>query len=230
VASLKDSEAEGGGALVLAAFAPELSGFERVLGPGLVGRVGERAVRAAAVGVGLVASAAGAALALERVRPALAILVGTCGVYPGKGARLGQPVVSRRLVLVEPAVVEGRAALPDIVPRELFADEGLGRVLAALGAPLVDVATTVAVTTDDRLAETLGGSGEVEHLEAFAVASACAGAGVPFVAVLGVANLVGSRGRSEWRANHLAAGGEAASLVLRWLAADAPRASPAGES
>ncbi|MGO8999782.1 MAG: MYXO-CTERM sorting domain-containing protein [Polyangiaceae bacterium] len=66
-----------------------------------------------------------------------------------------------------------------------------------------------------RLAESSGAA--VEHLEAFAVATSCAAAGVPFAAVLAVANAVGAVGREQWRAHHAAAGRAAASVVERWL-------------
>ena len=92
---------------------------------------------------------------------------------------------------------------------------------AGAGGRSVDVATTLGVTTDDALAEALarGARCEVEHLEAFAVAAACAAASVPFAAVLGVANMVGSQGREQWRKNHRAASDAAIALTLAWLRA-----------
>jgi hypothetical protein len=70
------------------------------------------------------------------------------------------------------------------------------------------VATTLAITTDDDVAAAMGDSvqADVEHLEAFAVGRACELAGVMFSAVLGVANIVGARGREQWRENHVRVG------------------------
>src|SRR5258708_194041 len=183
--------------LVLAAFEPELSG------------VSTRA--RAAVGVGLSAAGGGTARALLEHRPKRALLVGTCGAYPGAGLALLDVVVAQRVHLVEPAVVEGRAAF---APSSALAIE-----VASLdvGARRVDVATTLAVTTDDALARALrDASGcDVEHLEAHAVAVACAAAGVELAIVLGVANIVGAGARDEWRAHHAAASEAVARVVNR---------------
>ena len=81
------------------------------------------------------------------------------------------------------------------------------------------VATTLAITVDDaaaaRIAE--GAGADVEHLEAHGVAIACAARGVPLAVVLGVANLVGARGRAEWLAHHERAEAAAGKRVLAWL-------------
>ena len=63
---------------------------------------------------------------------------------------------------------------------------------------------------------------EVEHLEAFAVATACARARVPLAVVLGVANRVGSRAREEWLHHHQAAGKASTDVVAAWLRRGAP--------
>ena len=84
------------------------------------------------------------------------------------------------------------------------------------------MATTLSITTDDdvarRLAESTGA--EVEHLEAFAVARACALAGVAFTTVLGIANLVGASGRAQWRENHERAAAAACATI------GSPRGAP----
>src|SRR5262249_24414081 len=88
-----------------------------------------------------------------------------------------------------------------------------------------DVATTLAITTDDDLANLVGDtlSCEAEHLEAFAVAAACARAAVPFAALLGIANRVGASARQEWLRHHLGAGRAATDAVTAWLRRGAPR-------
>jgi nucleoside phosphorylase len=92
------------------------------------------------------------------------------------------------------------------------------------GARAVDVATTLSITTDDALARRVGEAlgCEVEHLEAFAVAAACSAERVPVIAVLGVANRVGSAARDEWRRHHASAGKAATDVVAAWLASGAP--------
>ena len=47
------------------------------------------------------------------------------------------------------------------------------------------------------LAESVGA--DVEHLEAFGVATACAREHIAFGVVLGIANIVGANAREEWR-------------------------------
>jgi futalosine hydrolase len=209
--------------LVVAAFAPELEGFEETLGGAATGDpAAPRRVFARPVGIGLVGAACGATRALEAERPRAVVMTGTCGAYAGSGLSIGDVVVGRCVWLVEPAVVLGQAAFPDPVPVRVEAHAPMAAAFAAAGARAVEVATTLAVTTDDGLAARLATCGAVEHLEAFAVASACEAAGVPFAAVLGVANSVGSSGRAEWRAHHAVAGRAACDVVARWILAGAP--------
>jgi nucleoside phosphorylase len=96
----------------------------------------------------------------------------------------------------------------------LDADPSLVAALVAAGGHACEIATTLAITTDDALAAAVFASGcAVEHLESYAVAAACARLSIPFVAVLGVANRVGSSAHSEWKRNHEAASQNAASVV-----------------
>jgi nucleoside phosphorylase len=213
-----------GGILILSAHLPELSGLGAILGGGLSGTSGSYTVQARAVGIGLAASATGAALALRSFEPRAALFVGTCGAYAGRGLAVGEVVVAGRIRLVSTAVAEARGAFPAPMRTELDATGPLSEALATKGARLANVATTLAITTDDALAARASGHAgcDVEHLEAFAVAEACAQAEVPFAAVLGVANLVGSSARDEWRENHRSAGHAAGALVAAWLDQGAP--------
>jgi futalosine hydrolase len=211
--------------LILAAFAPELAELEAILpvqGEALASEVGGILVCVATVGIGLVEAAIGTGSRLRAGKPRAVVLIGTCGAYPETELSIGDVVVARSALLVEPGVVLGRAALPEAMIARVNALGPITGELAARGARVVDVATTLAITTDDTLARELATRGEVEHLEAFAVASACAKETVQFAAVFGVANRVGSRGRSEWRTHHRAASGAAASHVRRWIEAGAP--------
>jgi nucleoside phosphorylase len=107
---------------------------------------------------------------------------------------------------------------PDTSLRDGLVSSGAG--LPALAAQAADVATTMAVTVDDTVAQRIAASGaQVEHLEAHGVATAAAQFGVPFAAVLGVANTVGSRAREEWRQHHRAAADAAVQRVVAWLLA-----------
>ncbi len=177
-------------------------------------------------------AAAGAATRLAALRPRGVVLVGTCGAF-GEALALGAVAVANRLVLAEPAVARGEAAYPEPMSIELCADRALGEGLVASshgGAKRVDLATTLAVTTDDPLATRLAAftSCQAEHLEAYGVAAACAAHGVPFITALGVANRVGSSGRAEWRQNHRTASAAAIDVLVAWIGAGAPGLAPRG--
>ncbi len=215
------AKVDGSGLLVMAAFSPELDAFAPLLGASMSAPVGDLPVSAVAVGIGLVAAAIGAARALDRLAPRAVVLVGTCGAYPSSGLRALDVVVARAVLLVEPAAVMGAVALPEPMSTRLDANAAMSASLASAGTTTVDVATTLGVTVSDDLATRLGGLAAVEHMEAFAVATACALRGTPCAAVLGVANRVGATGRSEWRKNHAAAGRAVGSVVTRWLEAGA---------
>jgi futalosine hydrolase len=193
--------------LLLAAFPPELESAPAEL-------------RTAAVGIGLVDAAIGTAK-VARDRPAgskHAILVGTCGAYPGSGLAIGDVVVGSRVFLADAGVSLGHGALVGSMGAPLALDASLRARLAG-GAREVDVATTLAITTDDALAASLARTTAcaVEHLEAFAVARACQDAGLSLAVVLGVANEVGSRGRAEWQQNHRRAAANAIAYVVDGL-------------
>lgn len=210
--------------VVAAAFAPELEALRARFGAGSVARVGALEVAFREVGVGLVAAAVGARALFDATRPRALVLVGTAGAYPARDLAIGDVVVARRAIVASASEALGAGALVAPMARAHDAEPRLVSGLASLGAPIADVATTLALTTDDalagRLADATGAS--LEHLEAFAVAAACASCGVPFAAALGVANVVGARGRDEWRAHHLSASAVAGELVARWLEVGAP--------
>jgi nucleoside phosphorylase len=63
---------------------------------------------------------------------------------------------------------------------------------------------------------------EAENLELFPVAHASLSSGIPFAAVLGVTNLVGSTGRPDWLKYHRDAAIAAAEVVVTWLHNGAP--------
>lgn len=212
--------------LVVAAHPPELAGLAALLGESLEGVVGAVHVATEAVGIGLAAAAVGTSIAIESHAPRCVVLVGTCGAYARRGADLaiGDVIVAERVHLVASAAVESRGAFPAPMLVATKTDDALSGALAADGGRRADVATTLAITTEDDLANLIGDSlrCETEHLEAFAVASACARAKVPFAAVLGVANRVGSRARDEWLRHHLDAGRGATDVVASWVRRGAP--------
>jgi len=209
--------------LLVASYAAELAGFRNLIGDGPVGEVAGLKVIAKPVGIGLVSASTGSTARIEAVEPRAVVLVGTCGAYPGAPFSPNDVVVVRVVSLVDPLVEEGRAAFPDPMSERIDAHAAMRAALAASGSPLADVATTLAITTDDALAEQLGQAtgADVEQLETYGVASACASLNVPFACVLGVTNVVGSGGRSQWRDTHVTAAEAACRCVAHWLHAGA---------
>jgi nucleoside phosphorylase len=182
--------------LLVAAYAPEL---------------GAHAGRA--VGVGLVAAAAGTERAIAEERPARLVLVGTAGALPGSGLAIGSIVVVARAHLI----VRPGEYVPGILSSLAEADAAWARACAdQLGAPLVTVASGIGITSSDDEARRLATSAEVEHLESFAVLSVARDR-VAATAVLAIANTVGADAHAEWRANRerAEAAAIAAALALR---------------
>jgi nucleoside phosphorylase len=206
--------------LILAAFDPELAPLRAALGDSLRGRFGGQVVEARKTGVGLPAAAIGATLHITEIAPRAVVLIGTCGAYAQAGLAVGDVVAADTLRLVDPASLDGATEFPEPMAVAAKAHGPLAAALAGAGARPSCVATTLAITVDDAVAEKIarGSGADVEHLEAHGVAMACAARGVPFGAVLGVANPVGASGRAAWRAHHREAEAAAAECVLRWLA------------
>ncbi|MBX3188483.1 MAG: hypothetical protein KF819_15820 [Labilithrix sp.] len=194
-----------------AAWEPELSRFRAL------SRGDDRFV-VEPVGVGLVEAAIGLTRCILRHEPSHALLIGTCGAFE-EAAPLGSVVTASGASLVDRSLLARASELPPPMPSRAAFDAALHDALVAAGARSVHIANTVGITVDDALAAELGGSGDVEHLEAFAFARACAAAGLACGVALGVANRVGSRGRDEWKATHERASARAAEVAYDALAA-----------
>lgn len=185
---------------------------------------GARGIRFHSIGVGPVEAALGAAESLAK-ETSVAILVGTCGVFPGVDLRVGQAVCVERSILSASDVGAGRSYVPGPAQLVSRADERLVASLAEAGLPRVGSATVPAITRDAASAEALrAASGmEVEHLEAHAFLRAAERRGVPAACVLGIANVVGPTAHEEWKTNAASAAAAAAEALLPWLEARLPR-------
>ena len=203
--------------LVVAAWQPELRGLGRRLRDAR-----GRRVECVVVGVGPVEAALGTARALRARRPSALILIGTAGVYRTVVRRppVGQVVVARRIRFVSIGTARDLAYFPGPMPLAVQVDAVLRSQLArAAGAPVADVACPPAITRSAAAAAALAADSRatVENLEAFAVGRAAAEAGVPFAAVLGVANEVGPRAHAQWTAHGAEAAAGACAAVRAWL-------------
>lgn len=179
------------------------------------------------VGIGPVDAAVGTTCSILRHAAENVVLLGTCGAFPESGLVAGDVVVGTEVAFVEPAVVEERAAMP-YAASALALDGAMLAYARSEGARPVAIANTAAITIDDALASRLASQGQVEHLEAYGVAQACARASIGCTVILGVANAVGARGREEWRANHVMASARAAEIA--WRVLDATKTSTTRQS
>ncbi|WP_394828465.1 hypothetical protein [Pendulispora albinea] len=232
--------------LILAAFAPELAPFSepyrqsaRAVGIGLV-------TAAHATGALLAShpafrsdhphpsypSPSSPPSAPSRLSPQSlsVLLVGSCGVYPARPAAdparsrpgIGSVIVAERVVLVDSASVLGHAAVPEPMGARAEVDRTASTRFVEQGCIPAVVGSTLGITTSDSLAHALAerGGADVENMEAYAVAEACAAAGVSCTVVLGVTNVVGSEGRAQWRQHHVEVAAKVAQIVERVLRLD----------
>jgi nucleoside phosphorylase len=213
--------------LVLSAWEPELAPLRRLLAASGRAEIpnGGRGVALAAVGVGMVDAAVGAAEAIARAKPGRVIFVGTAGAYPtaARALPMGAAALAGELRLLSTATLQGDAYHPTPLVATASTTLALRRSLAraakgAFAVRTVVVACPLAITRAAGLARRIATTGPVlENLEAFAVARAAASAGRPFAAVLGVSNIVGPHAHHEWRAHHQAASRAACHVVWRLL-------------
>lgn len=209
--------------LLLAAHAPEFVGLRPHLGEGLVASVRGLTVVAKTIGVGMAVAGAGAANRIQQLSPRAVILLGSCGVYPCGVEYLPLDIfVPSRFHLFDPSVAGGKAEFPDPMQTVLDPHPLLtaGLVASAGGrCRSAPIATTLAITTDDGVARAVHPATglEAENLELFPVALACRAAEVPFAAVLGVTNMVGSTGRTDWVKFQRDAAIASAEAFMTWL-------------
>lgn len=208
--------------LIVAASAPDFAGLRAHIGERLDGSIRNVPIRTKVLGLGMTVAGAAAARGILAVEPRAVVLIGTCGVFPGLPQyRPLDLVIPSRVHAVDPLVLQGRAefATPMQTMVESHAMMVAGLVATAPRAHGAPLASTLGSVTDDALAATLhAGSGcDAENPEAFGVAAACSAARVPFVAVLGVTNLVGSTARQDWGQFQREAVTQAANALANWL-------------
>lgn len=219
---MQPAQAQRVDVLVVAAIGPELVGLRPTLTEKLDGSIRGLRVMGKTIGIGMPIAGSGMANRLTQLAPRCVVLLGSCGIYPGlTDYRPNDVLVAGRISLLDHAVAAGRAAYPDPMTTTVEPHALLAAGLGAAGARthLASLATTLSITTDDALASGVHRSSgcEGENLEAFAVALACLSASVPFAAVLGVTNVVGSKARDDWRTYQRSAAVAAAECVVSWI-------------
>ncbi|MEU4694477.1 futalosine hydrolase [Actinoplanes sp. NPDC023714] len=161
----------------------------------------------AAVGVGPAAAAAGTARLLAGGGHRAVLSAGIAGGFPGR-APVGGTVIGVRSIAADLGAETPDGFLPveelGFGSSVITCDPDLVKALTASLPHAVtgDVLTLSTVTgtreTADRLAARFPGAA-AEAMEGYGVASAAAGAGLPFAELRTVSNAVGPRDRSAWR-------------------------------
>ena len=185
----------------------------------------------AALGVGPLRAGVAMARLLQVHRPSHVVLVGSCGVY-GDRWPLGTAVVGTTLGWAESGAVAGLGYVP--LPPEPLSAAPLpvlpASTAVARRTPTARILTVGAITADRTLATAHGAGWDVEHMEAYGAALACADAGVPLSVVLGIANRVGPAAHAEWTAHRGAAEAAARDVLVRhgWVAGQILPVEPQG--
>lgn len=212
--------------LVVAAGAPDLIGLRPHLGDKLSGTVRGLVVNSKVVGFGHAAAGSTTTRGLLALKPRAVVMVGSCGVYPGLPTY--QPhdlVVAPRVIALDHAVIQGGSEWPTPMTTTIDASPPMVAGLSAGRARthVAIVASPLAMTRSDSLSARIPSvaGAHVENTDVFGVAMAASGANVPFACVLGVANIVGSTGHSDWQQFQREAVTQAANAVLAWVHAGA---------
>ncbi len=175
-----------------------------------------------ALGVGMLAAGVRMAELLKEAHargalPARVLLVGTAGAYPdGEGTPQvanGTVVTASSVALGSASAASGRGYVP-LPPAPV-------NLTPVADLPPARVACCTAITTDATSARALGATWQVEHMELFGVAHACARAGVPVTALLGITNVVGPEAHTQWKANRATVEAATREAARAWLARDA---------
>lgn len=203
--------------LVLSAWEPELVELQRLLA-----LTKTSTIVAGCAGVGLVEAAMGAALAIAREQPDAVLFVGTAGLHKNRlpGVEPDDVVAARTLRLWSADVSAGRAYLPAPLPALLQPTAEMLRLADELGMPLASVACPLGISAQVvRSPRIQGGvAPDVENLEAFAVGRAAARLNLPFMAILGISNLVGPSAHIQWKKHAGAAAMAACRMAYTFIA------------
>jgi len=174
------------------------------------------------LGFGMAVAAASCARGVQALAPRACILVGTCAVFPGLSQyRPYDVLLPSKVQLADASVLARKAAFPDPMQTSVDCHSLLRAALAAsmprTAQPVM--ASMMAPIIDDALAASLHAATgcDADNAELFGVAAACQAANVPFAAVLGVTNLVGSTGRHDWAQFQREAVTQAGQCIGTWL-------------
>jgi futalosine hydrolase len=200
----------------------------------LTGEFGGLAAGLAVTGLGVVNTAMTLAVYIERLGPDAVILAGMGGAYPGAGAEIGDIAVATKEVYGELGLLteDGWSPLDEIGIPSLSKDgkdffnefpvrPELAKRAAAAASKVAKVVSGPFVTVS-QITGTAARAKELEerfnaaceNMEGAAAAQVCLAAGIDFVEVRGVSNIVGVRDKSRWDVGAASQVAARASLAL----------------
>jgi nucleoside phosphorylase len=161
-------------------------------------------------GVGLIDAAIRTTRLIIEHQPQALIFAGTCGAHRESGLAIEDIVVASEVRLGSGDVSQGAMRFPTLLPSNLQCDEELSELVISRSVSINwngpgrrgTLSCTLGITETDELAAKLfvhDGS-DCENLEAFSVLRAAGS--IPVAVVLGVTNIVGAGGGSDWMANY----------------------------
>ena len=161
------------------------------------------------VGVGGVQAAVNMSRLLRASRPDGVIFLGTGGAYSG-GPPVGSACLASRVGWSQGLAVMGLGYTPR-PPAPIPCDR---RLMGRSNLRTVGVLSVGSVTTDPTLAARLSDGWDVEQVEAYGIATACAAEGVPATMVIGITHVVGPSAHAQWLTNRETARNAARSALV----------------
>lgn len=156
----------------------------------------------ATLGVGLVSAASRISSILEYLSISRILFTGTGGILTPSPISIGDVVRAKTIHSGDVATFSGDNHTPELMPTTVIPARFLNPK-----KPMQDCAvfSPLAITHSENGANILRDrfpDGITENLECFAVAWNAAQRGIPFEAILGVTNIIGSTGHAEWLIHH----------------------------
>lgn len=156
----------------------------------------------ATLGVGLVSAASRISSILEYLSVSRILFTGTCGILTPSSISIGNVVRAKTIHSGDVETLGGSNHAPELMPTTVIPARFMNPKTPIQDC---DVFSPLSITHSEDGANVLRQrfpSDVAENLECFAVAWNAAQRGVPFEAVLGITNVIGSTGHAEWLTHH----------------------------
>lgn len=165
-----------------------------------VGKSGTN-IKLGVCGVGPVDAGIQTAKLISVLKPTQVWFIGTAGAYPDRYLSPGDVVIGSQFLFGEAGLAGGTSYVPEI---QIMKSEPVTLCLESIFPFKVKngkILTVPSITKSEKSAIELRDhfGADAEHLEVFSVWRACSLFHIPFSAVLGISNRVGSDSHEEWK-------------------------------